>query len=576
MPTKTKARKAKRSKPLPRCTKKDLRQPKSKRRSCTVAPPSKVSPTGALGAPPVTSAAPGAFPTPPPARVADAIVATAAPSSAPTGELLPAPTVAAPAPAGQPPEQRASNPTSETEQAGVTAEASDTYQGPFGQEQAFRLLYRAGFGPRPGELAAFAAKGVVGAVDSLLKPSSTALTGSAPSGSYLSNGALAPREKWGHLHLQCLDRMVRTNDPLTERMALILHDWFGISVATAQLPLVADHIQQLRQNWRLPFRQQLLDVTSSPAMLVFLDGNTSTKWVPNENYAREFLELFALGADRGAYTETDVRELTRAFTGFRCDWVSNVASNFRFDPARRDSGSKRLFAGTAHERSGDLSWTDAVNAVVNHPSHATFVAVKLWSYFIPTAPSAATVARLAALYRANGERLEPLIRAILLHPDLYLGPTMVKPPVVYTAGLLRSRAASITTDQWAWFCSRAGQLIGYPPHVSGWDDRAWLNTATQAGRWTCSTQVQLPNLVLPTHYSLTATETPDQALGAALAFWSNPPLSTGHLALLRKVAALPLIKGAPGYSYGTPGHFFACRQNILRQLVAAAPDFQVA
>src|SRR3954451_3453210 len=193
-----------------------------------------------------------------------------------------------------------------------------TYRGPFGPDQARRLLWRAGFGPRRGEAERIAALGLERAVHAVTRPPSTRLTGPAPTDS--KGRPLAPRDAWGHDHCWWLDRMVRTESPLVERMTLVWHDWFATSKEGGPGPGL-----MLGQNARLPrhalgsFEQLALDITRDPAMLVWLNGTSNNRWDPTENYAPERQELFCLGAGRG-YGERDVRELARALTGFRADW----------------------------------------------------------------------------------------------------------------------------------------------------------------------------------------------------------------------------------------------------------------
>ena len=140
------------------------------------------------------------------------------------------------------------------------------------------------------------------------------------------------------------------------------------------------------------------------------------------------------------YTERDVREQARALTGFDNDWKRGAGNvNFRYDRERHDGGSKRIFG-----KSGAFDWQDAVRLCLHHPKHAPFFVDKLWHYFIPVAPDAGTRRSLEAMYRKNYE-IRPIVDAILRHPALYTGPRMVKPPAVYTAGLLRGIGRGIDT-----------------------------------------------------------------------------------------------------------------------------------
>ena len=223
------------------------------------------------------------------------------------------------------------------------------YTGPFGREQAERLLWRAGFGPRPGEAEALAKLGLRGAVQSLTRPGAEQFVGPAPRDD--KGRALAPGDAWGHDHLWWLDRMVRTSRPLVERMTLVWHDWFATSLdGVGSQKLMLNQNKLLRRLSLGSFDTMLREITKDPAMLLWLSGTENTKWSPNENYARELMELFTLGAGRG-YTERDVREQARALTGFDNDWKRGVGNvNFRFERDRHDRGQKRIFGKTGHVR----------------------------------------------------------------------------------------------------------------------------------------------------------------------------------------------------------------------------------
>ena len=169
------------------------------------------------------------------------------------------------------------------------------YHGPFGKKEAERLLWRAGFGPKPGEAKEVARKGLKRAVDDLLHPPSARLVGKAPTAD--GGEPLSPRDAWGHDHLWWLDRMVRSNQPLVERLTLIWHDWFATSnagVGSQKWMLTQNSL--FRKHALGNFESLLIAVTHDPAMLIWLNGRDNTKWSPNENYARELMEIFTLGA----------------------------------------------------------------------------------------------------------------------------------------------------------------------------------------------------------------------------------------------------------------------------------------
>src|SRR5262249_30348015 len=121
---------------------------------------------------------------------------------------------------------------------------------------------------------------------------------------------------------------------------------------------------------------------------------------------------------------------------------------------------------------------------VENPKHASFFVLKLWSYFVPQAPSDSTLGALVSMYKKNDYAIRPVVEAILMHPDFYLGPPMVKPPAVYVASLLRATNRFIDTGSWYWLMQGAGQQVFWPPNVSGWDDTRWLDTTRMRARWT--------------------------------------------------------------------------------------------
>jgi hypothetical protein len=441
-----------------------------------------------------------------------------------------------------------------------------TYGGAFGARQAERLLWRAGFGPRPGDGARLAALGLEEAVLSLTRPSGAAtLTGPAPVDG--DGNPLAPYDAYNHDILYWLDRMVRSDQQLVERMALVWHDWFATSNGVVQSNrFMLDQTDLFRLYAFGSFHELVVGVTPDRAMLLWLSGIDNRRNAVNENYARELMELFTLGADRGAYTETDVRELARALTGWRADYVDGVGfTNFRYDENRHDSGSKTVFG-----RTGTWTWQDACRLVVEHALHPSYLVGRLWSHFVPEPPSAPVAVALEARYVESGYQVRPLLEAILTSPELYTGPAMVKPPIVHIAGMLRALGRGIDTEAWDWVSSLAGQRLYYPPDVAGWDETRWLGTSSFLGRWE-AVEVALEGHTVPpdTWGSYSATETPQEAVAAARAKWGDPALSAETAAVLESFAATCVPAGASRQQR-------AQRQNALRQLIAICPDYQTS
>lgn len=449
------------------------------------------------------------------------------------------------------------------------------YDGPFGRVQAKRLLDRAGFGPKPGQALELAGFGMDAAVTHLTNPVGNSLSGPEPTDD--NGGPLAPTDAWGHDHLWWLDRMVRAVNPLPERLALVFHDWFATSNAGVDnAQHMIDQSNLFRNRCLGSFLQLTTEVTIDPAMLVWLNGNQNRRTAPNENYARELMELFMLGADRhvdlgtDAYTEDDIREAAKALTGWRSDWSSELGNhNFRFDPNRHSTANKTIFGQTAN-----WNWDDVPRLCLENPAHPSFFVKKLWSYFIPQPPHPTTQAALESIYTSNGYAIKPVVEAILRHPDFYEGPPMVKPPVVYLASLLRALGRHIDTDDWTWLCDMAGQQLYWPPNVSGWDDTRWLDTSRMRARWLIITYVLEDRYFNPWGGApYDPNEAPEPALDTALGAWDYPPLRVQQQSELLRFAqnAFP---GTLASWQRSP--YRSMRQNALRQLIAISPDMLLA
>lgn len=437
------------------------------------------------------------------------------------------------------------------------------YRGRFGPKEAERLLWRAGFGPAPGQARKLAKKGMRRAVHSLTRPHGKAhLKGPSPRDD--DGNPLAPADAWGHDLLWWLDRMVRSNQSLVERMTLIWHDWFA-TAGVGQTQLNLNQNQLFRKHALGSFDDLLLEVTKDPAMLVWLSGNQNRKDAPNENYGRELMELFTLGASNG-YTETDVREQARALTGWANDWdPSRGMVNFRFEPDYHDTGRKTIFG-----KSGNFDWKDSCRLCLQHPAHAGFAVERLWDYFIPVPPSKATLSGLKKIYR-RGYKVRPVIEAILTHPAFYEGPRMVKPPIVLIAGMLRARRRGIDTDSWVWISDQSGQRLFDPPNVAGWDEERWLDTARLNGRWIAASRST--SLVQADTEDYDAEESPRQALSKALKFWGDPSLDTKTTNELLGFA--DRVEDAATADWQQQA-YRALRQNALRMLIAASPEYQTS
>jgi hypothetical protein len=439
------------------------------------------------------------------------------------------------------------------------------HHGRLTEADATRLLWRAGFGPRPGEARRLAKLGLDAAVRSLTRPHGPArLVGRRPHGEH--GQPLDPINVWGDGHNWWLDRMVRSTHQLTERMTLVWHSWFATSIEASSAALMLRQNEMMRARALGNFHDMLVEVTQDPAMLLWLSNSSNNKWSPNENYAREMMELFTLGADRG-YTQRDVHDQARALTGWTNDWHEGSGpSNFRYDPALHDTGVKVIFS-----QRGKFDWQDSCRLCVEHPLHPSFLVGKLWSYFVPTPPPPGTARALERAYVHSGYEIRPLIEAILRHPHFYRGPRMVIPPVVYCAGLLRALRGSIRTNAWAWICQQAGQMLFEPPNVAGWDYTHWLDTSRWAGRFSAVNYALMHDVLDPSAKHYPTHEGPGEAVEKALGFWNDPPLSPHtrhHLLEFSRRAQRGIKADWEQVSYRI------LRQNALRSLIPTTPEWQ--
>jgi uncharacterized protein (DUF1800 family) len=285
---------------------------------------------------------------------------------------------------------------------------------------------------------------------------------------------------------------ILTPFPLRERMTLFWHNHFATSIAKVKLPaLMRDQNLLLRRHALGKFGPLVQAVSKDPAMLVWLDSNSNVRGKPNENYARELMELFCLGT--GHYTETDVREAARAFTGWHTNVSPDGAVNpsvkpaFVFQRSLHDDGEK-TFLG----RTGNWDGGDVVRIVLNQPACARFLVRKLYKEFVSeaAAPPDNLVEPLADRLRKSDYDVGDVLKVMLRSRHFYSAfahRQRVKGPVEYVVGLLRSLEAKMPGEAVGLSLPAATQELGQtlfaPPSVKEWDGgQAWLNTATVLAR----------------------------------------------------------------------------------------------
>lgn len=275
------------------------------------------------------------------------------------------------------------------------------------------------------------------------------------------------------LALWWADRMVTTPRPLEEKLTFFWHGHFATSetkVRDYRMMLVQNRMLRTRASGN--FRDLLLGIMRDPAMLVYLDNGENVKDHPNENFGRELLELFTLGV--GNYTEQDIREASRAFTG----WTNDVLE-FRFDPALHDAGPKKFLG-----REGDFGGEEIVDIILEQPATADFIAAKLYSFFVRDEISDATRKSLGRAFRDSDYEIKPLLKTIFLSRDFYSEPsvsTQIKSPVQLFVSTYRKLGVTKTptAPDFNDLTEPLGQSLLYPPNVAGWSGgRTWITPAT--------------------------------------------------------------------------------------------------
>jgi uncharacterized protein (DUF1800 family) len=385
----------------------------------------------------------------------------------------------------------------------------------WGSAQARHLLWRAGFGGTPAQVSRLASLGPEGAVsalldfgavggyepvkpddfdDSIMRPLSEeerrALVRARRT---QDEDALArfqerrmqrerlDRDQIRRMQRWWLRRMIETPRPMEEKLTLFWHGHFATSYRTIENSYHAFlQNQTFRRHAAGNFGVLLAAIVRDPAMLAYLDNTSNRRQSPNENLARELMELFSLG--EGNYTERDIREGARALTGYTFEH-----NEFRFRRDWHDDGQKTILG-----RSGNLDGEGFVGAILRRREASEFITLRLYRFFVgglPPAGSAsfravvAVVKDLARTLSASGYELRPMLRRLLLSEHFYDGPVVlsrIKSPAELVVGAVRSLGApardlSVLLNA----MDMMGQNLFFPPSVKGWDgERSWINTFT--------------------------------------------------------------------------------------------------
>jgi len=363
-------------------------------------------------------------------------------------------------------------------------------------EAAAHLLNRAGFGGSPDDIAALHARGFEAAISALVDVPAPESPEPVPDWAKPGETFALRRElramdeekrrmrlmekrKEDQKHLiairgEWLERMRSGPDPLREKMTLFWHGHFSVSAEQVRSPyLLWQQNCTLRAHGLGQFGALTKTVARDPAMLIYLDTVQSRPGRPNENFARELMELFTLG--EGHYSEADIRESARAFVGYRID---PATESFRLVRMQQDSGTKSFLGKT-----GLLDGDGVIDRILEQPECARFIARKIWVFLAGENPSEPLVEALATDFRRSGYSIRPLLRRILQSAEFYAPANIrsqIKSPAQWMVQTARSLEMPLPPALFAANAMRQmGQLLFAPPSVKGWDGgRAWISTST--------------------------------------------------------------------------------------------------
>lgn len=430
---------------------------------------------------------------------------------------------------------------------------------PMPTSDAAHLLRRAGFGGTPSEIATFAALDRAAAVERLVNaagspPARPPILDDTTKGDY--ERLLALIQDW-------ISRMATSSSPLEEKMTFFWHGHFVSGyVKTDSISQMYDQIAFYRANALGDFRALTQGMAIQVAMLRYLDGDSNSKGRPNQNFARELLELFTLGI--GNYAESDVIEGARAWTGYN---VSDDGSAFQFRPTRHDTGTKTIF-GIAKNWDGPME-IDEILLGSKQATMARYIAGKVWSFFAHPNPPAAAVDAMAQAFVAGGLQIRPLLRTMFLRDEFYSATAkqgLVRTPVELAVTAVRALGVPTTELDLQWHLSNQGHEPFNPPNVAGWKQNGyWISTSEVAARAAFASHVldRANDQRLLPDFTRKAL---DAAVQSAFETFSVPSPSPASKAAL--TAWLDGVRKATDY-FGDPNY-------DLLFLVLMSPDLVVA
>ncbi len=276
-----------------------------------------------------------------------------------------------------------------------------------------------------------------------------------------------------------IKRSMQTKRPLQEKMAQFWHGHFATSAQKVNNAMQNYEINQIFREHALGnFKTLVIKVSQAPAMLQYLDNRRNVKKHPNENFARELMELFTIGI--GHYSEKDIQEAARAFTGW------SIREGKFFDRKKQHDKGEKEFLG----RRGKFNGYDIIGILCNQPIMTEFICKKLWEFFVYENPDEKLVKQLAKVFRSNNLELKPVLKMVFNSKEFYSKRSMhqqIKSPVQFMISMLDQLQVETKESQDRLILlamQQMGQDLFYPPNVKGWPgNRAWINSNTLLTRY---------------------------------------------------------------------------------------------
>ncbi len=340
------------------------------------------------------------------------------------------------------------------------------------------LLRRAGFGGSAARIAELSALDRPALVDAVL---STTASPSDAAPASTGNALIAEWTQTQDLSTWWLKRMITSPTPIVEKMTLFWHGHFASSQDKVNRTL---YLYRQNHTYRVnalgSFKYLAHQMAIQPAMLSYLDNDANVKGAPNQNFARELMELFLLGV--GNYSEDDVIASARAWTGHG---INDNTKTYQFNGMQHDYELKTFF-GTTKAWDGPEIIDEILTNTLKRVIAARFITRKLWTFFAYANPSDTIVNTLAATFWTSGFSITALLRALFLRDEFWsttARQALVRSPIEYVVNIMRQMGLTPEEANPEWHLRDMGQQLFYPPNVSGWKPNGyWLSTSSASAR----------------------------------------------------------------------------------------------